>query len=225
MKTNVIIFFTKVPFPGKTKTRLQPFFNIFESYELHKSFILDVLEIIKPIDCDIMIFFEPNDQLNLLQNILGNNYECIPQTGQNLGEKMKSALDKTVELGYKKSILIGSDIPLIRKENIINAFEILNTKDIVISPTQDGGYYLIGTKTAVPNIFAIEFSTHSVFEKTCDLIAKNNLTYGVGDTLFDIDEKADILRLREKLQKDKSEHNKETKKTIELIFSSRSDLK
>ena len=94
---------------------------------------------------------------------------------------------------YRNVVLIGSDLPLINKKDIEVAFDILETKDIVISPTYDGGYYLIGMKEENKDIFNIRYSTSSVFEETIDKIKNKGKSYGKGNIQLDIDDKDDFL--------------------------------
>ena len=105
---------------------------------------------------------------------------------------------------YNKVILIGSDLPLINREDIELAFNILEEKDMVLSPTYDGGYYLIGMKEENQDIFNMKYSTSSVFQETLEKIKKEGRSYGEGNIQLDIDDRDDFLKLYEILKKDRN---------------------
>src|SRR5699024_11247873 len=118
----------------------------------------------------------------------------LKQTRKDLGEKMHHALSFSLKK-YKHVVLIGSDLPMIHKKDIEKAFKILETKDIVISPTFDGGYYLIGMKEENEAIFNMRYSTESVFVDTINKIRNLGKSYGKGNTQLDIDQKSDFIKL------------------------------
>ena len=88
------------------------------------------------------------------------------------------------------------------KEDIERAFNILETNDIAISPTYDGGYYLIGMKEENKDIFNMKYSTSSVFEETIEKIGAMGKSYGIGNIQLDIDDIDDLLKLYEILKDD-----------------------
>ena len=133
----------------QTKTRLMPFLTGEECARLHACFVKDIYEKAKQVDADIFVFFTPKDEKKLLQQVLDNETVCLPQFGDDLGERMKNAIGIVLRMGYEKVILIGTDIPQIHPETLKNAFDNLGGKDIVIHPTFDGGYYLIGMKNMI----------------------------------------------------------------------------
>ena len=88
---DALILFTRVPIPGQTKTRLMPFLTGEECARLHACFVKDIYEKAKQVDADIFVFFTPKDEKKLLQQILDNETVCLPQFGDDLGERMKNA--------------------------------------------------------------------------------------------------------------------------------------
>lgn len=189
-----MIFFTKVPIKGEVKTRLQPFLTKEQCYELQVAFIKDIYSVLNEMGIDILISHSNANQIGILKKVIFDERTYIEQKGSTLGEKMYNVLSNTLEK-YNSCILIGSDVPLITPKDISRAFEILDKKDIVISPTKDGGYYLIGMKCAEKKIFDIEYSNSFVFENTINLIKINKKSYGVGSAQIDIDDKNDLITL------------------------------
>lgn len=203
MKDKAIIFFTRIPTLGKTKTRLESFLNKELCVKLQTAFIKDIYNNISSIGIDIIINYSDHGDLEVLKDITHKDIYFLKQEGKDIGEKMHNAISFSLK-EYRNVVLIGSDLPLINKKDIEIAFSILETKDIVISSTYDGGYYLIGMKEENKDIFNIRYSTSSVFEETIDRIKIIGKSYGEGNIQLDIDDKNDFLRLHKILEKDYS---------------------
>jgi rSAM/selenodomain-associated transferase 1 len=115
------------------------------------------------------------------------------QEGDDLGDKMYNAITKAAGVGYEEICLIGSDNMEISPSVILEGFESLGNSDIVIGPSRDGGYYLIGMKKPHANIFHISgWSTSTVLEETLSKAKMLNLTCHLLEELNDIDELEDI---------------------------------
>lgn len=203
MKSKVIIFFTRIPTLGKTKTRLESFLNKELCVKLQTMFIKDIYVTIKDMGIDIIVNYSDHGNLEILKEIIDGDVEYLKQEGKDLGEKMHNAISYSLKK-YKKAVLIGSDVPLINKNDIGKAFKILDIKDIVISPTYDGGYYLIGMKEENEDIFNIKYSTSSVFDETIDKVKSIGKSYEKGNIQLDIDDKDDFLKLYKILAEDES---------------------
>jgi rSAM/selenodomain-associated transferase 1 len=177
-KDNGILFFVKYPKTGYVKSRLSNQIDKKFVVTLYKNFVEDTLEKLKDLDCDILICFDPPEKLEYFKRWFGKKYQYLPQSGENLGERMKNCFAKGFDLGYEKLVVIGSDSPDLPNTIIKDAFDKLNRNDCVIGPCKDGGYYLLGfTKHQFsPNVFyGIPWSTKQVFEKTMDLLKNNSL--------------------------------------------------
>ena len=203
MKDKVLVFFTRIPTLGKTKTRMEPFLSKDLCVKLQLAFIKDIYNNIKDMGIDIICCYSDHGDLKVLKDIIHDDIFFLKQEGMSLGDKMHSAISFSLK-NYKRSILIGSDIPLLKKEDIERAFELLETKDLVISPTYDGGYYLIGMKEENTEIFSMKYSTSSVFDETIDKIRSLDKSFEVGNYQLDIDDKNDFLRLYEILKEDET---------------------
>ena len=107
---------------------------------------------------------------------------------------MSSALDETFET-CEHLIIIGSDCPQLTPSHINDAFDRLKTHNVVIGPSQDGGYYLLGMDKHYPALFQnIEWSTNTVFSDTIQIIKDNGLTISELETLSDIDYEEDWVK-------------------------------
>lgn len=217
MKNKAIILFTRIPVLGETKTRLEPFLRPQQCVELQTAFIKDIYQTLQGLSADILICYSQQGELRILQDILGKDANYIPQLGDDLGSKMHHALASALKY-YEKAVLIGSDLPLIESGDIESAFGILETKDIAIAPTYDGGYYLIGMKRPHRELFQMHYSTSSVYDQTLNLIIENGLSYGVGTVQLDIDEEGDFLELYAALKRDPTLPCAHTRVFVERIL-------
>lgn len=116
------------------------------------------------------------------------------QKGNDIGEKMHNAIQETSQSGFSKIVLIGTDIPDLSTEIIIQAFSQLEQNDVVIGPAKDGGYYLIGMKKTHSAIFLdTKWSHEQVFRDTIRKIEQLSLSYSILPELQDIDYESDWL--------------------------------
>ena len=199
---NALILFTRVPIPGMTKTRLMPFLSGEQCAKIHTCFVKDIYEKAKKTEADIFVFYTPRDEKHLLENVLGKEVICLPQHGDDLGMRMKNAIGIALRMGYEKVVLIGTDIPQIHTETLKNAFDNLDEKEIVIHPTFDGGYYLIGMKREYDSIWQIErYGTNTVIYDTLQHMKRERLSTSVGQMYYDVDDKDDLYHLYDDIRK------------------------
>jgi rSAM/selenodomain-associated transferase 1 len=194
-----LLFFIKNPEKGKVKTRLASAIGDMMAVKLYKRFLLEMLFTLNGGTFLFYLCYSPESPLSDLKDWLGDHYLYMPQTGENLGERMKNGFVEAISMSFKRVVLIGSDIPDLPLEFIEEAFVSLREKDAVIGPAFDGGYYLIGFKkeTFSPRVFeGIHWSTASVFEKTLKILEQEGLTVHTLQPLRDIDTVED-LRIRD----------------------------
>ena len=193
---NALIIFTRVPIPGQTKTRLMPFLTGEECAQLHTCFIRDIYAKAKQADTDVFVFYTPEEEKTKLRYVLNEDTVFFSQRGEDLGMRMKLAIDSVLQMGYEKVILIGTDIPQVRTETFEKAFSDLDEHDIVIHPTYDGGYYLIGMKMEQDTIWKVRaYGTNTVIQETLRHMQEENLSVAVGEKYYDIDDKYDLKQL------------------------------
>ncbi|MBQ6451640.1 MAG: TIGR04283 family arsenosugar biosynthesis glycosyltransferase, partial [Solobacterium sp.] len=133
----------------------------------------------------------------------GRNKVFFEQRGDGIGARMQNAVSDTLDLGYSKAVLIGTDIPELDAETIDTAFETLEDCDVVIGPTEDGGYYLIGMKEVRPEAFNVKlYGTGSVLSETVTSMHAAGINIGFADTYSDIDVPEDIAGFRSSMRED-----------------------
>lgn len=205
---NTLILFVKNPQPGTVKTRLTPWLTPEEAAALYRAFILDTLVLSdRPGSFRRMIAFAPSEGLAALKTLITTpDLVFFPQTGATLGDRMRAAIENAFADGAKRVAVIGSDSPILPPVYLTDAFDALLQKDIVLGPATDGGYYLIGvaqnnrTVEQLPNLFAdIPWSTNAVYDSTVSALQKKDLSYAALPVWTDVDEPADILRLRDQI--------------------------
>ncbi len=211
---NALIILTRAPIPGKTKTRLMTHLTGDECAAIHECFLKDIYENVLKIDVDSFVYYTPERYKNLMCNILGGCQELHPQRGKDLGERMHLAIQDCIEKGYEKCVLIGTDIPTLPAYIIMKAFEKLDNNDIVIGPTLDGGYYLIGMKQPYPQIFMDTFyGVETVFERTLKTLTHLSLGVEILEHWYDVDTFDDLKYLANEIQT-KNIHSHHTKQFL-----------
>ncbi|MEY8416571.1 TIGR04282 family arsenosugar biosynthesis glycosyltransferase [Tissierella praeacuta] len=194
---NALILMTRIPIAGQTKTRLMDIMSGEECAGLHMAFLKDLFNTFKELEneLDIYLTYTPENSLDIIEDIIPKYIKTFSQRGEDLGNKMFNAINDIFLLGYEKVILIGSDIPHIRYRDILHAFHILGKNDIVLGPSYDGGYYLIGMKKPNEVLFNIgkRWGGKSVLESTIDVANNQSLSIGLAAKYMDIDTKEDLF--------------------------------
>lgn len=197
METSKLIIFTRYPEPGRTKTRLIGTLGARGAADLQRQMTEWTVRIAQAVravrETDIEICFTGGDEQKMRQ-WLGASLEYRRQAGQDLGERMANAFQSGFAEGYRSIVLIGTDCPELTADILDKAFGLLEQHDVVIGPTQDGGYYLIGMTDAYPQVFAqIPWGTDAVLEKTLDALRSIGVAWGLTDKLRDVDEPEDLI--------------------------------
>lgn len=195
---NCVLFFVKYPIQGKIKTRLATELGEEVVVELYKNFVLDMLSTIWRLNVPIRIYFHPESAGDKMKGWLGEQYAYIAQEGSNLGQRMKNALAQTFEENFSRAILVGSDIPDLPADFLIQALQSLESHHAVIGPSSDGGYYLIGFSKAhfLPEAFdGISWSTENVFQQTIDVLEGHSGNVHILPEWFDVDTPVDLREL------------------------------
>lgn len=201
---NALIIFTREPEPGKTKTRLMPYLSGENCAELHRCMLKDISNEMKAADADVVVAYTGGHAgPAFLRKTFGRNTLFIGQRGDGIGARMQNAVSDALDLGYSKAVLIGTDIPEIDAETVDTAFETLDDCDVVIGPTEDGGYYLIGMKEVRPEAFNVKlYGTGSVLSETVTSMHAAGIRIGFADTYSDIDVPEDIAGFRSRMRED-----------------------
>ena len=201
MKTCVIVF-AKNPVPNQVKTRLIPTLSPEQAATLYTAFLTDWCETLAKLsNVDLVIAYTPPEAQSDLQTLIGDDVIYIPQIGADLGERLISATQWASEQGYTKILFVGSDSPTLPISYISQALTLLDSRDTVIGPSTDGGYYLVAFSaaaltTTVPLVFEeIAWSTADVFQQTVTRIHSAKATLGLLPPWYDVDTAEDLAFL------------------------------
>lgn len=196
MKKGFIIF-TRLPIPGQTKTRLEGCLTKKQCSELHKNMLKDLNETSKNIDADIFISYTPNGDTKILSEIFTVKNKKFSQRGEDIWFGMYDSMNRVFNMGYDRVVLIGADIPEMSYKHINKSFKVLDNVDVVITPTEDNGYCLIGSKKPIKEIFEMYnvSKDKTVIENTVALVCDAGLTVHINEKLLDLDEGEDLEEL------------------------------
>jgi hypothetical protein len=187
---NVVIVFLRAPEKGRVKTRLALDVGDDLALALYKTFVQTTLLAVEQSGMDHNICFFPADRRMLVENWLGPDHAFMPQKGNDLGRRMGNAMAAVFDQGASKAILVGTDIPEIKDHLLLEAMDLLDQNQVVIGPSFDGGYWLIGFQRDqfCPDLFfEIDWGTDTVFSATLEHCKAAKLSVGLLPTLQDID--------------------------------------
>lgn len=221
---------TKAPQAGRVKTRLVPPLTPEEAAELNKCFLRDTAAAIL-IACSRrsagdssktrfqhgggarargIAVYTPVGAESVYNDILPADFSLMPQRGDKFGERLYFAVEDLFNCGFDSVCLIDSDSPTVPAENFTKAVELLSTTEdgVVLGPSDDGGYYLIGVKKSHWHLFEqIDWSTERVLNQTIDRAAGIGLEVKLLPIGYDVDDGASLRRLCEELLAGKGDNS------------------
>jgi len=196
IKDTAIIVFTKFPVEGKVKTRLAKNMGNKFAVSFYKScaeHTFKELLKVEEMGSDLFLFCAEENEIEQVIKWAGNNFNYYSQQGNDLGLKMYNAFNTVFKKGYKKVIIIGTDMPDVSMNLVQNAISVLDNYSVVIGPANDGGYYLLGFKSKLIDLFSgIEWSTESVLDNTIEKLNNSKINYFMLEELTDIDTLDDL---------------------------------
>jgi uncharacterized protein len=190
-----LLIFTRHPEAGKVKTRLAATIGNDAALSIYTQLVKHTVSITKDLPVDKFVFYA--DEV-MPEDLWHTAHYCKDiQKGNDLGERMKDGFDNIFRKGYDMAVIIGTDCPGLSAPALMNAFDSLNSYDVVIGPATDGGYYLLGMKQPCHPLFEdIHWSTGSVLEETLKRCSALHLKYTLLPVLQDIDEEKDLKQFK-----------------------------
>jgi rSAM/selenodomain-associated transferase 1 len=202
MYDRVLILFIRNPEKGMVKTRLADILGEEVTYHLYISFLYDLMKMANSVSSEKYIVFSAGDSAGMNGNG-GYPYPAMPQRGGDLGTRMYHAFYDIFSLGFRNAVLIGSDCPGLPASTIEWAFNMLESHHLVLGPSTDGGYYLIGARhdTLKRDVFLdIRWSTPHVLDDTRVKAEKSGLSLFLLEQWEDIDELDDLIRFYRRMR-------------------------
>lgn len=195
VKKKAVILFIKYPEEGKVKTRLASTTNSKFAVNIYRAISENIFCELDKLDedIDVLVFYSTIDNVEKITSWVGRQFHYKAQTGLDLGEKMSNAFESTFSQNFLSSIIIGSDVPDITSSIIMDAFNNLENNDVVISPSDDGGYSLLGLKNMHKELFQnIRWSSKHVLNETLKTINDMKLKLSLLESLNDIDTEEEL---------------------------------
>jgi len=193
---------TKAPQAGRVKTRLTPPLSPEEAAALNICFLRDTAAAIaRATDgsrAQGVAVYTPVGAENAYAGILPDEFVLVPQRGDAFGERLVAATEDLLRLGFDSLCLIDSDSPTVPEKAFVQAVDLLARAEdsVVLGPSDDGGYYLIGLKKLHRRLFdGIDWSTGRVLEQTLAAARELSLPVHLLPTWFDVDDRATLSRL------------------------------
>ena len=189
----------KAPVPGQVKTRLLPLLTAEEAAELSRSLLVDQLNHLQELNtADFYLAFAPDDAQLLMEKLAPLCFYLFPQQGDDLGARMAAVFERLFQMGHKNIVLIGGDLPPVPLHFFDQAYAFLQApkKRVVLGPSRDGGYYLVGCNQPTPEIFhGMSWSHSEVLMETQNKLASLKVDYHLLPLWFDIDTVDDLRHL------------------------------
>ncbi len=196
-KEVAVIIFARFPRAGEVKTRLAATLGEQKAAEFYKQCAEGVLAEVKKLPGNIYRYLycaDPKD-IGLMRQWAGRHFFCSAQASGDLGTRMKQAFSEVFSLGFRKAIIIGTDVPDLSAALLREAIEALDSSDVTVGPSNDGGYYLLGIKRLYEFIFDdIPWSSSGVYGRTLELVRGRGLKVHSLSKLRDIDTEENLIQ-------------------------------
>ncbi len=209
-----LIVFAKPPVPGRVKTRLTPPLSPEDAARLYGAFLQDALDQYQDLGVTLRLYLAFDDSLpgtgipaqhgDMYPQWVGEN--VFRQKGEDLGERMRRAFEETFAAGHRRAILIGTDHPTLPSAWIKEGFSLLEGRGaVVLGPTGDGGFYLIGMNESFSQVFeGMTYSHETVFEQTAARVASCGASLQTLPEWYDVDTFDDLKRLAADMREEKA---------------------
>lgn len=187
----LLIIFIRNPEPGKVKTRLTDTIGEEESLKVYRKLLEHTQQVALNVPVDREVWY--SDYIDREDEWSPSEFSKKLQKTGDLGDKMLYAFQEGFDSGYDKIVIIGSDCLELNVNHIKDAYQFLDQYDVVLGPSADGGYYLLGMKRLIPGLFLDKpWSEPDLYRQTVLTIRNESLTYYELEQLNDIDTWEDL---------------------------------
>jgi uncharacterized protein len=197
----VLVIMAKAPRLGEVKTRLARSLSPSAITAFYCCLLHDTLALARSLgDVEVTIMCPDTDVTELAQ-LAGSEARVVAQRGEGLAAGLTSVFAHFAQDHQRRTIAFNSDSPHLPRSVLEAAFETLAAHDVVVGPTHDGGYYLVGAKASHPTLFVGDgMGTSSALERLVSRARAVELSVGFVDSFYDIDVVDDLTRLAEELR-------------------------
>jgi rSAM/selenodomain-associated transferase 1 len=188
----LLLIFVKNPVLGKVKTRLASTMGDEKALNVYNQLLAHTVEVTKNVKADKAVFY--SDYIDSNDIWPDNYYQKCLQQGRDLGQRMLQAFKWAFEQQYQQVVIIGSDCPQLTTSLIHQAFESLLSTQVVIGPAADGGYYLLGMRALIPELFIDKvWSSSEIFAVTVADLHRQQILFTELQILHDVDYEEDLF--------------------------------
>ena len=218
IRANALAIMAKAPIAGTVKTRLLPYLSAEDAAELARSLLLDQLNHLCAIEAaDLYVAFTPLQEEARMKQLAPAPFQLFSQSEGDLGVRMQNVFTQLFGKGHQAIVLIGADLMPVPFEYFAQAYDYLDGPEprVVLGPSRDGGYYLVGLNRPMPAMFENMIWSHDqVFTQTVTKLADLGIEPRQLPIWFDIDTPDDLQILMTRMD---DPQNISIKNTLNLL--------
>lgn len=186
-----MVIFVKNPEEGKVKTRLAADIGDNQALRVYQKLLAYTRAVVQKLRVTKQVWY--SSRINSSDDWEDEHFEKKLQKGKHLGERMLEAFRVGFEESFRRVVIIGSDCPALSDKHLTSAFQKLEFHDVVLGPSQDGGYYLLGMNHFIPELFIDKsWSSESLYGETIQTLEKLGKSWCELEELNDIDTLDDL---------------------------------
>ena len=190
-RRDLLVIFVKNPEEGKVKTRLAADIGNKRALDVYQKLLAYTRGVVQKLNVTKQVWY--SSSIDFSDNWGEDQFIKKLQKGDNLGERMQEAFRQGFREGFGRILIIGSDCPALSDQHLLSAYEELECNDVVLGPSQDGGYYLLGMNHYIPELFINKsWSRDSLYGETIKTLDQLHKSWGELEELNDIDTLDDL---------------------------------
>ena len=196
-----LVIMAKAPRLGSVKTRLAGSLSLQAVTELYRCLLDDTIALTQALDHVEIAIMCPASDVDDLSRAVAKTVPIVPQTDPGLAAGLASVFNHFATSGHQRVIAFNSDSPHLPASILETAFDVLQARDLVVGPTHDGGYYLVGARASHPGLFTRDgMGTANALEALLARAHALGLSVHLTDSFYDIDVEGDLTRLAAELK-------------------------
>jgi rSAM/selenodomain-associated transferase 1 len=196
-----LVIMAKAPRLGSVKTRLAESLSLQAVTELYRCLLNDTIALAQELDQVEIAIMCPASDVEDLSRAVAKAVRIVPQTGQGLAAGLAAVFAHFAAPGHQRVIAFNSDSPHLPASVLETAFDALEACDLVVGPTHDGGYYLVGARASHAGLFISDgMGKANALETLLTRARVLGLSVHLTDPFYDIDVEGDLTRLAAELR-------------------------
>ena len=196
-----LVIMAKAARPGAVKTRLAACLPAAAIPALYRCLLEDTIALARSLDGVATAIMSPSADVEDVRRLANGSMRVLPQKGPGLAAGLESVFEHFCAERSQRIVAFNSDSPHLPAPALRQAFDALGSCDLVVGPTDDGGYYLVGCKAPHPGLFAASaMGTASALEALLARAQELRLSVRLTQEFYDVDVPADLRRLARELQ-------------------------